>query len=37
MDFHNVTTNREACSKSRLVNTADEFYTMAIAIARGSG
>ncbi len=33
MDFHNFTTNREACTKSRLVNTADEFYTMAFAEA----
>ena len=33
MDFHTFTTNREACSKSRLVNTADEFYAMATAEA----
>ena len=38
MDFHTFTTNREACSKSRLVDTADKFYTMATteAVARGS-
>ncbi len=35
MDFHPFTTNREACTKSRLVNTADEFYTMAFAEALG--
>ncbi len=33
MDFHPFTTNREACTKSRLVNSADEFYTMAFAEA----
>jgi hypothetical protein len=38
MDFHTFTTNRESCTKSRLVDTADEFYTMAIteAVSRGS-
>ena len=38
MDFHHFTTNREACGKSRLVNTADEFYTMAFekALERAS-
>jgi hypothetical protein len=33
MDIHTFTTNREACSKSRLVDTADEFYTMSFAEA----
>jgi hypothetical protein len=36
MDFHTFTINREAGSKSGLIDTADEFYTMAFekALAR---
>jgi hypothetical protein len=37
MDFHPFTTNREACSKSHLVDTADEFYAMATARAFAVG
>jgi hypothetical protein len=37
MDFHTFTTNREACSKSRLAATADEFYAMATAEALAVG
>ncbi len=33
MDFHMFITNREACSKSRLVDSSEEFYAMAIADA----
>ena len=38
MDFHHFTTNREACSKSGLIDSADEFYTMAFekALERAS-
>ena len=38
MDFHTFTTNREACSKSGLIDSADEFYTMAFekALERAS-
>jgi hypothetical protein len=37
MDFHTFTTNREACSRSHLVDTADEFYAMATAEALAVG
>jgi hypothetical protein len=37
MDFHTFTTNREACSKSGLAATADEFYAMATAEAFAAG
>lgn len=38
MDFHPFTTNREACSKSGLIDTADEFYALAFekALERAS-
>jgi hypothetical protein len=32
MDFHPFTTNHEACSKSHLVDTTDEFYAMATGL-----
>ena len=37
MEFHPFTTNREACSKSGLIDTADEFYAMATSQALAVG
>jgi hypothetical protein len=34
MDFHTYTTNRDACSKTGLVNEVDKFYALAFQEAQ---